>query len=283
MRVTPFGRHHGGAVVTHEDITQRKRVEDALRYSYDRLQALGREVQIAEERERSRLSRELHDEFGQLLSALKFDLGRMTTDVTKVSALSRSTFGKKLAGASGVVDRLFSSLRELIRGLRPALLEELGLVPALEALATDVEDRSGLCCHITVDDREGGLSLGPEVQGALYRIAQELLTNVMRHAAAKNVSVTIHIQEGVVCLAVKDDGRGMSKTQGIGRNRYGLRGIRERVELLGGLVKIRSGRSRGTTVSVYIPIELPLFNVTYMDSDGPHKFGLTRKRLRRGN
>ncbi len=272
-----------GASMVVRDISERNRIEAALRDSYQRLQVLSREVQVAEERERSRFSRELHDEFGQLLSALKFDLGRMTNDVTKKPPLSRSILRRKLAGASKVVDRLFSSLRELIRGLRPALLEELGLVPALEALVNDAEERSGLCCHLAVDDQEIGRLLTPEVEGALYRIGQELVTNVVRHAGAKNVRVSLHIEEGVICLAVKDDGRGMSKMQGMGKNRYGLRGIRERVELLGGDVEIRSGRSKGTTVTVRIPIELPLSNVPNMDPERPRKSGSTIRKSRRGH
>ena len=255
MRVTPLSGLDGGAVVVHEDITQRKQTEEEVRASYRRLQVLSREVQMATERERSRLSRELHDEFGQLLSALKFDLGRLPGDLRKRSASSRSALQTKLVRASLVVDRLFSSLRELLRGLRPAVLEELGLVPALETLVSDFEERWGLCCELVVDDQDVGLTLTPEAEGALYRIAQELLTNVWRHAAAKHVTVRLHDEDGGICLTVKDDGRGMSKSQRMGKNQYGLRGVRERVELLGGYVQIRSGPSRGSTVSITVPRE----------------------------
>lgn len=254
IRVTPLSRQDGGAVVAHEDITKHKEIEEDVRASYRRLQLLSREVQVATERERSRLSRELHDEFGQLLSALKFDLGRMANDVIKKPLASPSVLREKVDGASQVVDRLFVSLRELIRGVRPALLEKLGLVPALEALVNDVRERSGLCCHLAIEGLENGPSIRLEIEGALYRITQELLTNVTRHAEAKQVWLSVHRRGGDVCLTVKDDGRGMSRVQRVGKDRYGLRGIRERVEILGGQVEIQSMVRKGTTVAIIMPV-----------------------------
>ncbi len=244
------------------DITARRQVEDALRASerfnkkaYARQRRLSRELHMATENERRRLSRELHDEFGQLLGALKFDVSRIAGDIEKVDRVTAAIVGKKLRVVRKTVDRLFSSLREMVRGLRPAVLDELGLVPSLEALATEVQEHSGLRCRVVADWEDIGKSLGPELESAIFRITQELLTNVVRHADARAVRVELSARDGWAQLAVRDDGRGMRREPPEGRRRFGLRGVRERAELLGGQVEILSGADDGTTVVVRIPYE----------------------------
>jgi len=239
------------------DVTAAKRAYATLQEAYARHQTLSRAIHVAEEKERRRLSRELHDEFGQLLSALKFDLIRLAEDLGRKPARRPAAMRKKVTAAAGTVDRLFASLREMIRGLRPAVLEELGLVPAIEALAADVQERTGLHCRVTAD-REGlGKRFGPELEGTLFRIAQELLTNVVRHAKASTVTVTLGCLDGWAHLTVRDDGRGVRGETASRANRFGLRGIRERAELLGGTVVVRSQRGAGTTATVAIPLRFP--------------------------
>lgn len=254
MRVTPLSDRRG-CVIAHEDVTERKRAEEALRDSYQRLQALSREVQVAKERERSRLSRELHDEFGQVLSGLKLELTAAATSLMR----GQDSAGVRLRVKSAVcmVDRLFVSLREMVTALRPSVLEELGLVPALETLAADIRARSGLECHLVARGMDRQAHCGPEVEGALFRIAQELLTNVVRHAKAARATITIAGEEGRVVLAVQDDGRGFDVQAVGGKHRFGLRGAQERAELLGGTMIVASTRKIGTTVTVSIPLELP--------------------------
>lgn len=256
MRVTPLSDRRG-CVIAHEDITERKRAEEALRDSYQRLQVLSREVQVAKERERSRLSRELHDEFGQVLTGLKFDL----TDVAGTLARNRggpvTVLRQKTTRALSMVDRLFASLRGMVSALRPPLLEELGLIPALESLATDIQERSGLRCDVVADRVTFRARCGIEVESAIYRMTQELLTNVVRHAKATSATVTLGCTGGWVKLTVEDDGRGFETRDVRSTNQFGLRGIRERAELLGGQVEIDSRPRVGTVVTVRIPLELP--------------------------
>lgn len=256
MRVTPLSHHDGGAVVVHEDITQRKQAEEEVHAAYRRLQSLSREVQVATERERNRLSRELHDEFGQLLSALKFDLSRMASGSGRKSA-SPPSVGRKIAtDAMGIVDRLFRSLHEMIRALRPVVLEQLGLIPAIETLVTDMRERWGLQCRLMVKRKEFRTSFGAAMEDALYRVAQELLTNVARHADARSVTITLGRADAWVYLTVQDDGKGFRVASVRRKGRYGLRGVRERAEMLGGKVEIRSAPGKGTCVTMRIPMGL---------------------------
>jgi len=255
MRVTPLGGRDGGAVVAHEDITARKRAEEAVRESYHRLQTVSREVQVAEERERSRLSRELHDEFGQLLGVLKFTLST-TEEGLRKKAVKTGSFAKHLKGAMETVDQLFVSIRSIVAALRPPVLEQLGLSVALRMLASDVIAPLGVRCRVIV--RRKGLPnvLPVAVEGALYRTAQELLTNVVRHAKATHATLTLSCTDRVVKLVVQDNGRGFTVKKSAPHNEFGLQGIRERAELLGGAVAIDS-RPSMTAVTVSLPLGIP--------------------------
>jgi PAS domain S-box-containing protein len=255
MRVTPLG-NRGGCVIAHEDITDRKFSEEALRDSYQRLQVLSREVQVAKEQERSRLSRELHDEFGQVLSGLKFDLIGIASTFAKNRAGSTDVVRTRVMRALGMVDSLFGSLRGMVSALRPPLLDELGLVPALESLVTDIQERSGLCCRVVTDRVNYQTCCGIEVESAIYRIVQELLNNVTRHAKATVATITLSCSEGTAMVIVQDDGCGFRADKVPSKGRFGLRGIRERVELLSGTVDIQS-RPGQTTVIACVPLEVP--------------------------
>jgi PAS domain S-box-containing protein len=233
---------------------QRRGAEEELQRSYHRLQMLGREIQWAEEKERSRLSRELHDEFGQLLSALRLSLARVREELAKRPRTVESVLSKNVIAASKAAEHLFVSLRELMRGLRPAVLDEFGLVVALESMAEDIREATGLECRLLTEPKNVDALIGQELQGALFRIAQELVTNVVRHAKATRADVTLRHADGKIALTVQDNGRGGRLT--ITKGKYGLRGIRERTELLGGEVEIRSERRRGTTVNVVLPVAL---------------------------
>lgn len=236
------------------DITDRRQAFDALNDAYQSLQSMSREVQAAQERERTRLSRELHDEFGQSLAALQFDLTRLAEGDSKDSAPSRSV--RRLAtSALATVERLFVSLREMIEGLRPAVLEELGLVAAVESMAVKLGQQSKLSCQVLADPDMRASIRSVELEGALYRMTQELLMNIVRHAKAKSATVALRSVEGWVQLTVQDDGRGFQVDKALRKGRHGFQGIRERAELLGGRVEIQSAPSKGSCVTVSIPID----------------------------
>ena len=280
MRVTPLS-DRGGCVITHEDVTDRKRADAALLDSYHRLQVLSREVQVAKEQERSRLSRELHDEFGQVLSGLKLELTTVATSLSTGHAATATCM--KVKKAIGMVDRLFVSLREMVSALRSSILDELGLVPALETFVAEVQEQSSLQLDFVTGSIDSHPRWGVEVEGALFRITQELLTNVLRHAQATTATVTLGSEGGQIVLTVRDNGRGFNMHQARTKSRFGLRGVQERAELLGGTMTIDSMRKVGTTVTVRIPIELPLSNVPQVDLDRPLKSGSPRTRPRHGH
>jgi signal transduction histidine kinase len=157
--------------------------------------------------------------------------------------------------ALGMVDRLFGSLREMVSALQPSLLDELGLVPALESLATDTQERFGLRCRVVADQVQVKACCGPEIDSAIYRIVQELLNNVTRHAKATTATITLSYREGMMKLIVQDDGCGFRVDKVPSKGRFGLQGIRERVELLAGTMDIRSSPGK-TVVTACLPLEV---------------------------
>jgi PAS domain S-box-containing protein len=236
------------------DVTASRQAYTSLEQAYTRLQRLSRELQVVEEKERRRLSRELHDEFGQLLSALKLSLARIREETGKLPGLKKTVLKKNVTVATKAVERLFASLREMVHGLRPAILDELGLVAALESMAEDIREGTGIDCGLSVEPMNVDSMIAQELMGTLFRIAQELVTNVVRHAKATRADITLRCAEGKITLVVRDNGRGRRLTEL--KKGYGLRGIHERVELLGGRVEMQSEHRKGTTVTVTVPVEL---------------------------
>jgi signal transduction histidine kinase len=193
----------------------------------------------AQEAERVRVARELHDESGQVLTALALHLRALETDVGPGLVAERiAEMRRSLASAS-------SGIRELATRLRPPAVDEHGLADAIEEQAARLR-RAGL--QVEVDLRMGGDELPEEIQTLLFRVAQEALTNVARHAGARSASVVLTAREGRLRLVVEDDGQGFDPAAPT--SRFGLAGIRERVELLGGRLRVESSPGAGTAVIV---------------------------------
>jgi len=204
--------------------------------------ALRRTV-AGQESERRRLARELHDETGQALTSILLGLGSLEEILDN---------GEQRAAVKGVrelVVRTLQSVRELAVELRPKVLDDFGLVPALERLTDTLGERSGL--EIEFISRIDG-RLVAELETALYRIVQEALTNVVKHAEARNVSIVLGRNAGMVTALVEDDGRGFDPAQ-TREGGFGIEGMRERVALLGGTLKVESRKNAGTTLKVEVP------------------------------
>jgi signal transduction histidine kinase len=155
---------------------------------------------------------------------------------------------------SGSVDALLASIRATAAALRPAMLDDLGLVPALECLATTFEHRTGVRCAIDVVPELSSIALPSEVSAALFRIAQELLTNVMRHAAASQVCMRLYQDSAMVTLEVTDNGKGITRERATTPHAFGLRGMQERASLLGGSFHIVETSGGGTTAIASVPV-----------------------------
>jgi signal transduction histidine kinase len=235
------------------DMTVTKRAYASLEEAYQRLQRMSRELQTVEANERRRLSRELHDEMGQLLTALKFDLEASRQALSdKPTAKVRRAF-ERTVRALETTDELFARLRRVVRALRPSVLEELGLKDALEALVRDIQTRSDLVCSVSVEGKVAADPSASAIEAALYRMTQELVTNVVRHAQAMTLSVHLDVDTRQWALTVQDDGIGFNpKAESIVG--MGIRGVRERAEILGGRVDVSSAPGAGTTVTVWIPV-----------------------------
>jgi signal transduction histidine kinase len=231
------------------------RVEEDLRLAHARLRSAARRAERAVEEERRRIARELHDEFGQALTGLKFDLARFGMTVTHSRALADDgDLLGKIQSMSGSVDALLAAVRATAAALRPAMLDDLGLAPALECLATTFEHRTGVRCAIDVAPELSSLALPSEVSAALFRIAQELLTNVMRHAAASQVRIRLYQDSGMVALEVTDNGKGITRERTTTPHAFGLRGMQERASLLGGYFHIVGRSGIGTTAIASVPV-----------------------------
>ncbi len=239
-------RDPSGAILrvagTTTDISDRKRAELALRETSDRLQKLSRRLLAVQEQERRRLARELHDEIGQLLTGLSF----------RLDAAAKATpaeIPERLAETRTLVRELTAQVRELSQGLRPSLLDDLGLRPALDWLVSRFSAQTGLAVELNAGriDR-----YPPEVETAAYRIVQEALTNAARHASADTVCVRLSGDAAGLAVEIDDNGCGFDPTQsppGTG----GLSGMRERAELLGGTLTLESAPSAGTRVTARLP------------------------------
>jgi signal transduction histidine kinase len=216
------------------------------------LRAVLQRLNDAQEDTARRIARELHDEAGQLLTPLHLALHEWARELSALSSPHLQTI-------TGLLDHVEVRLRDLSHELRPTILDDLGLVPALEVLATRLARRKAV--RVTVAGSTGG-RLPMAIETTLYRVAQEALTNVARHARATAVRLTIARQGRLVQCAVRDDGIGFD-VDAIRSRRWhhglGLMAIRERVESLGGTVQIESAPDRGTTLRVTIPLEAEPF------------------------
>jgi signal transduction histidine kinase len=222
---------------------QERRVAEEAEH---RMRELSQQLVATQEEERKKLSRELHDHVGQVLTALRMELG----SIDRLRAPDDSALARAVAESRQLVDNMVRTVRDLALGLRPSMLDDFGLQPALEWHARDFTRRFGLTVDLSV---VGDLSRLPEQHATcVYRVVQEALTNCARHSSASHVSVAVAGRDDVLTLVVTDDGVGIRPESR--RSGLGLRGIEERVRDLGGTADIHSTAGAGTSLRIRIPV-----------------------------
>jgi len=231
-----------------QDITARKRAKEELKKSREALKNLAGHLQSVREGERTCIAGEIHDELGQALTALKMDLfwlrKRLPGDQTP--------YLKKIQTMVDLTDRTIVTMKRISTDLRPSMLDDLGLVAAIQWQAEEFEKRMGIKCAAAVDFEE--IELDEEKRTAIFRIFQETLTNIARHADATRARVYLRKRAKRLELEVRDNGKGITEEQISDPKAYGLLGIRERVQFLDGEVKISGTPNKGTKVLVKIPL-----------------------------
>jgi len=242
-----------GVSVFGKDITERKQTEEDLRASHEQLRALAARVQAVREEERTRVAREIHDVLAQELTSLKVDVTLLTRLLAQSPGeLEQSLVREKLRGMAIATDAAIQSVQEIATSLRPVVLDSLGLGAAIEWQVGDFQARTGISCKARLPSKD--LLLDRDHSTALFRILQESLTNVARHAAATQVEILLQRKAEYVNLTIQDNGRGIQECQANAPGAIGLLGLRERALLLGGRCDISGRPGEGTRVEVRIPL-----------------------------
>jgi len=242
------GRHYYTVIL--RDITARKQAEDKLRLQQDELRALSAQVFEAREEEKTLIARELHDELGQLLTAMKMDLSWLRE---RLPALDPALAQKALQ-MNQVLDQTVGSVRRIAADLRPLMLDDLGLADAAGWLVEDFARRSGIECRIDLPPAERLEALDRDASVTIYRVLQESLTNVARHSGAKHAWAVLEAANGALVLEIEDDGRGITLAEMTKSRSLGVKGMRERVLRLGGELEVSRAPRGGTRVRARVPL-----------------------------
>ncbi len=241
-----------GFSVTLKDLKENRKREQALANREVELHELAEHLEVTRESERVRVARELHDEFGQMLTAFRIDLTILNRMISKtVDPVKRISLLEKISQTSQLVESTIKSTQRMITELRPAVLDELGLPTAILWQAQEFEDRTGIQCRVNTLQRT--MALGERSSTAIFRIFQEALTNIARHSKATHVAVSAMTTGDFFILKVTDDGIGIDESRLRNRGSFGLLRIRERVAALGGRFEIDTLQGEGTTLTVSIP------------------------------
>jgi signal transduction histidine kinase len=234
-----------------QEISERTRAEAELKRSQEQLRDLASHLQFIREEERTQIAREIHDELGQALTALKMDVHWLNHKLPEDQPLLTS----KIKSMSRLIDTTVQSVRRISSELRPKLLDDLGLSAAMEWQANEFMSRAGITCDISSEPED--IILDQARSTAFFRIFQETLTNIARHAYATHVEVMLQEFPEAVELIVRDNGQGITESQIANAKSLGIIGMRERVHSLGGDLKITGVPNKGTTVAVRIPLGQP--------------------------
>ena len=230
-----------------KEISYRKEIETQLLHSQEELRNLSHRLQVIREEEKTKIAREIHDEFGQVLTVLK-----MNTSCLKESNDSSSeNFQETIQSMTNLIDQTVGTVQRICLELRPKILEVFGLADAIEWHVTEFQRQAGIDCSLTIDKES--IKLDSEQSITCFRVLQEGLTNVARHAKASHVKISVSQTNGAFQLAVVDDGLGIADNQIASHNSLGLIGIRERIYHVRGTVTMEGKPGKGTTLSITFP------------------------------
>ncbi len=232
------------------EIAGRRVIEEGLRRAEERLHAFAAQIETVREDERTSVSRAIHDDLGQVLTGLKMDLSWLEKRLPD----KQQDAARRMKSMLRTVDTTIRSVRRISSALRPQVLDEVGLIGTLEWQAKEFRMRTGIRCILDVPPEEPALDRAAST--AAFRILQEALANVARHAGATRVDIGLRVESGHLNLKIADNGRGMSAAQLHDPKSLGLLGMRERAFLLGGKVDIESESGKGTTITLSIPHRL---------------------------
>ena len=238
-------------VALKREIAERRVTEERLRESEENLRALAAHLQSVREEEQIRIAREIHDELGQALTGLKMDLTWLAGGLRP----DQKALLEKTTAMFRLIDGTIRSVRRIASGLRPEVLDEIGLAAAISWQARDFQVRSGIRCNVELPAE--GPSPDQARSTAVFRIFQEVLTNVARHAHATRVDVHMGMDGDIMWLKVQDNGKGITETKIHGSKSLGFLGMRERVLPFDGTIDIHGQRGKGTTVTIRIPMGAP--------------------------
>jgi signal transduction histidine kinase len=251
-KVAVFVNLHRYNAALGREIERRKVVEADLQRAGERLRALAAHVESVREDERTGLAREVHDQLGQALTGLKMDLAWLDK---RLDQMPETEVSAKLKSLFPSVDAVIRSVRRISSALRPAVLDDVGLNSTLRWQAGEFQVQTGIRCILDLPAEEAVFDRTAST--AAFRMLQEVLANVARHAAATRVDISLRVGEGEFTLKIADNGRGMPDGELCDRNALGLLGIRERAMRVGGRVDIESKAGEGTTVTISMPLQAP--------------------------
>ncbi len=236
-------------LVLANDVTQKILAEEALNKSHMELRDLATHLEAVRETERTNIAREIHDELGQQLTGLKMDMSWINKRLTSQDEAVR----QKIKETIELVDETVKSVRRIATELRPSILDDLGLLAAMEWQSDEFEKRSEISCTFSSNVSE--INLSPAIATSVFRIYQECLTNVLRHAAATQVNSFLQVKDSILVLTISDNGKGFIESEIALKRTLGILGMKERALLLGGTYEITSRPGKGTSVLIIIPLK----------------------------
>jgi two-component system, NarL family, sensor histidine kinase UhpB len=231
---------------------KKKEVERQLFLSSRQLRALSARLQSIREEERTRIAREIHDELGQTLTGLRLDIAYLEGKLKLYGEIDKDLLQSQFESMISLVDSSIQNVRRIATELRPQVLDDLGLIPALEWQTAEFQSRTKISCTLKTNVED--IQIDPDRSTALFRILQESLTNVARHSNASEVNVELHATGNNLTLTVSDNGKGIAEMNIPSLKSLGLLGMKERAHMLGGMLNIKGRPGHGTIVSVELPI-----------------------------